>query len=102
PFRRALAVQAAQGARVTPEMVKQAEWIAGIDFDEQERAGIARTLDRKLREFEELRKVDVGYDVPPALTFFPTPPRPSAEVRRNRATATHDCPAPRPGSDEEL
>src|SRR5262245_48530852 len=33
-FRRALAAQAdkAQNARVTPEMIKQAEWIAGLDL----------------------------------------------------------------------
>ena len=34
---------------------------------------------QSLRSFAELRKVDVGYDVPPALTFFPVPPRPAAE-----------------------
>ena len=31
-----------------------------------------RPLGREsLASFAELRKVDVGYDVPPALTFFP-------------------------------
>ncbi len=85
-FRRALAAQAAPSGRVTPEMIKQAEWIAGITFTDDERA---RSRDRSTRasgRIEELRKVDVGYDVPPALTFFPAPPRPAAEVRRNRAT----------------
>jgi Asp-tRNA(Asn)/Glu-tRNA(Gln) amidotransferase A subunit family amidase len=102
PFRRAMAVQAAQSARVTPEMVKQAEWIAGIDFSDEERAGIARSLDQSLRSFEDLRKVDVGYDLPPALTFFPTPPRPSADVRRNRATPIDPQTPGRPSGDEEL
>lgn len=102
-FRRALAVQAEQAAgRVTPEMVKQAEWIAGIDFTDEERADIARSLDETLRSFEQLRKVDVGYDVAPALTFFPTPPRPSAAVARNRATPVDPRMPARPGSDEEL
>ncbi len=49
PFRRALALQAARSARVTPEMVKQAEWIAGITFSDEERAGIARSLEQSLR-----------------------------------------------------
>jgi Asp-tRNA(Asn)/Glu-tRNA(Gln) amidotransferase A subunit family amidase len=102
PFRRAMAMQAAQAARVTPEMVKNAEWIAGIDFSDEERAGIARSLDQSVRGFEELRKVDVAYDVPPALTFFPTPPRPSAEIHRNRAKPIDDGTPQRPGSDEEL
>jgi Asp-tRNA(Asn)/Glu-tRNA(Gln) amidotransferase A subunit family amidase len=102
PFRRALAMQAAQSARVTPEMVKQAEWIAGITFSDEERASIARSMDQSLRAFEDLRRVDVGYDVPPALTFFPTPPRPAAEVRRNQATPIDTRTPDRPGSDEEL
>jgi Asp-tRNA(Asn)/Glu-tRNA(Gln) amidotransferase A subunit family amidase len=102
PFRRALAMQAAQSARVTPEMVKQAEWIAGITFSDEERKGIAQSMDESVRGFEELRKVDVGYDVPPALTFFPTPPRPSAEVRRNRATPIDSRMPDRPGSEEVL
>jgi Asp-tRNA(Asn)/Glu-tRNA(Gln) amidotransferase A subunit family amidase len=102
PFRRALAVQAAPAARVTPEMVKQAEWIAGITFSDEERKGIARSLDQSLRGFDELRKVDIGYEVPPALTFFPTPPRPSAEVQRNNATPIDTHTPERPGSDEEL
>ncbi len=101
-FRRALAAQAAPSARVTPEMIKQAEWIAGITFTDDERTSIARSLDQSLRSFEELRKVDVGYDVAPALTFFPVPPRPSAEVRRNRATPLDTRTPERPGSDEEL
>ena len=36
-FRRALAAQAAQAGPVTPEMIKQAEWIAGLDLTDEER-----------------------------------------------------------------
>ena len=84
-FRRALAAQAAQAGAITPEMIKQAEWIAGLDLTEEERTSTARSIARSLRSFAELRKVDVGYDVPPALTFFPAPPRPAGGVRRNQA-----------------
>jgi len=101
-FRRALAAQAAPAGRVTPEMVEQAEWIAGITFNDKERADMARSLDESLQSFELLRKVDVGYDVAPALTFFPVPPRPAAEVRRNRATPIDTRTPERPGSDESL
>lgn len=101
-FRRALAVQAAPAGRVTTEMVKQAEWIAGITFSDEDRVTLAKSLDQSLRSFEELRQVDVGYDVPPALTFFPTPPRPSAEVRRNHATPIDPRTPDRPGTDDEL
>ena len=73
-FRRAMAAQAAQAGQVTPEMIKQAEWIAGLDLTEgrtNEHGAFGRA--EPPIEFAELRKVDVGYDVPPALTFFPDP-----------------------------
>ncbi len=101
-FRRAMAAQAAQAGRVTPEMIKQAEWIAGVDFTDDERSSTARSVEQSLRSFGELRTVDVGYDVPPALTFFPVPPRPAAAIQRNRATPVPGITPRRPGSDEEL
>jgi Asp-tRNA(Asn)/Glu-tRNA(Gln) amidotransferase A subunit family amidase len=101
-FRRAMAAQAAQAGRVTPEMVKQAEWIAGVDFNDEERASIARSVEQSLRSFAELRAVDIGYDVAPALTFFPTPPRPAASIQRNRATPIGGPTPRRPTSEEEL
>jgi Asp-tRNA(Asn)/Glu-tRNA(Gln) amidotransferase A subunit family amidase len=101
-FRRAMASQAAQSGHVTPEMIKQAEWIAGLDFTEEERTSTARSVEQSLRAFAELRAVDVGYDVPPALTFFPTPPRPAASIQRNRATPVPGTTPQKPSSDEEL
>ena len=90
-FRRAVAAQAAQAGTVTPEMIKQAEWIAGLELTEDERTRTARSVQRALREFAELRKVDVGYDVAPALTFFPAPPRPAAVIKRNQARPVEDA-----------
>ncbi|MFI5459243.1 MAG: amidase [Isosphaerales bacterium] len=101
-FRRALAAQAVQAGTVTPEMIKQAEWIAGLELTEEERASTARSVVRSLRSFADLRKVDVGFDVPPALTFFPTPPRPSGGIRRNQAQPSETPTARRPDSAEEL
>ena len=47
--------------------------------------------------------MDVGYDVPPALTFFPVPPRPAAEIQRNQATPVETPVRPPARSpDEEL
>ena len=101
-FRRALAAQAAQAGAVTPEMIKQAEWIAGLNLTEEERASTVRSLSRSLSSFAELRKVDVGYDVPPALTFFPAPPRPAAVIKRNQARTAESSTSIRPSSAEEL
>jgi Asp-tRNA(Asn)/Glu-tRNA(Gln) amidotransferase A subunit family amidase len=101
-FRRALAAQASESGSVTREMVKQAEWIAGLSLTEEERTSTAKSVGRSLREFEDLRKVEIGFDVPPALTFFPVPPRDAGPVRRNQAKASPAAPAKRPGSDEAL
>ena len=83
-------------------MIKQAEWIAGLELTDDERTRTARSVQRALREFAELRKVDVGYDVAPALTFFPVPPRPAAVIKRNQATPVEQPVVRRPGSADEL
>lgn len=102
-FRRALAAQAGEAGKVSPEMVKQAEWIAGLTLTDAERETTARALEQSLESFGELRKVEVGYDVPPALTFLPTPGHRSVDgVRRNRAVPTEPHAPRRPDSDEVL
>ncbi len=48
-FHRAVAAQVARSASVTPEMIKQAEWIAGLDLTDDERETTARSLEREPR-----------------------------------------------------
>ena len=47
-FRRALAQQASDQATVTPEMIQQAEWVAGVELTDEERESTARALTRSL------------------------------------------------------
>jgi Asp-tRNA(Asn)/Glu-tRNA(Gln) amidotransferase A subunit family amidase len=101
-FRRAVAAQAVQAGVVTPEMIKQAEWIAGLDLSEAERASTARSVARSLQAYADLRKVDVGYDVAPALTFLPAPLAPFAGIRRNQAVTAETTTPRRPESAVEL
>ncbi|QDV32897.1 amidase [Tautonia plasticadhaerens] len=102
-FRRAVASRADEEGGVTPDRLAQAEWIAGLELTEEERESTAKAVERSLEEFRELRAVEVGYDVPPALSFVPSPGlQPSGEVRRGRATPTEWHAMERPGSDEEL
>jgi Asp-tRNA(Asn)/Glu-tRNA(Gln) amidotransferase A subunit family amidase len=101
-FRRAVAAQAAQAGAVTKDMIKQAEWIAGLELTEDERTRAARSVQQSLAAFAELRKVELGYDVAPALTFFPVPPRPAAAVKRNQATPVEPPVVRRPESADEL
>jgi hypothetical protein len=75
-FQRALAAEAEKGS-VTTEMIQQAEWIAGIELTDEERNAAAKEIEGDLKKYEALRQAAVGYDVPPALTFYPVPPQTS-------------------------
>src|SRR4051794_29458562 len=72
-FQRALAADAEPAAAVTEEMIRQAEWIAGISLSEGDRKGLVRSLTQLLRDIRAVRAVAVPYDVPPALVFDPAP-----------------------------
>ena len=102
-FRRALAQGAAEGGAVTVEMVKQAEWIAGLELTEEERQETVQGLRQTMNSVAALRKVPVGYDIPPALAFVPEPAPANVEpVRRNRAVPSEGQAGKRPDSDDVL
>lgn len=64
----------AQGPVVTKEMIAAAEKIAGLEFTDEEREMMARSLNRLPRDFEEIRKVPLPNSVPPAFRFDPVVP----------------------------
>ncbi|QEH32585.1 Glutamyl-tRNA(Gln) amidotransferase subunit A [Aquisphaera giovannonii] len=102
-FRRALAAQAAQAGAVTAEMVRQAEWIAGLSLTDGEREQAVAELKGTTASFRALREVAIPYDVPPALSFVPAPGlRPASGVSRGGATPITATVASRPAGDEEL
>ena len=68
-FQKALAAHVEDTGKVTVEMVAQAEWIAGIELSETQRAETATGLQNLMRDLDALRDVDVGYDTWPALSF---------------------------------
>jgi Asp-tRNA(Asn)/Glu-tRNA(Gln) amidotransferase A subunit family amidase len=85
-FQRALAADAEKAVTVTPEMVQQAEWIAGLKLAEADRKSLASDLTQALRQFETMRAVKLPNHVPPALAFNPAPwLPPSREGRRGTA-----------------
>jgi Asp-tRNA(Asn)/Glu-tRNA(Gln) amidotransferase A subunit family amidase len=102
-FHRAVAAGAEEDGGVSPDRLAQAEWIAGLELTDEERESTAKAVERALEEFRELREVEVGYDIPPALSFVPSPGlKPPGEVRRNRATPIEWHAPDRPASDQEL
>ena len=81
-FHRALTVQAASATEVTVEMVKQAEWVSGIELTDEQRKETATGLTRTLRDLEALRSYDVGYDTWPALKMHLLPGEQETEARK--------------------
>ena len=70
---------------------------------DKERESVAKEVVESLGSFQALRKVDVGYDVPPALAFVPAPGLlPAAGVRRNQAVPSAVTSIKRPDSEEAL
>jgi Asp-tRNA(Asn)/Glu-tRNA(Gln) amidotransferase A subunit family amidase len=74
-------------ARVTPEMVKEAEWVAGISLTDDERKAVAAALSRGLADRAAARKTELPNHVPPAFQFNPTPGEPPANGGRGTVTA---------------
>lgn len=103
-FHRAVAAAAVEAAdppaAVTPEMVKNAEWVAGIELTDRQREQVASGLTQTIRGFTTLRQSRVGNDVPPALHFLPDPGRPAGGPRG--AVAFAPAAAARPAADDDL
>lgn len=100
-FHRAVAAAAEVGP-VTADMLKQAAWIAGIELQEDEQAAVAAAVERDRQKIESLRQVDLGYDVPPAVTFFAAPPQGDGKQGRGEVRLIETAISERPASDEDL
>jgi Asp-tRNA(Asn)/Glu-tRNA(Gln) amidotransferase A subunit family amidase len=102
-FQRALAAQVQRTAQITPEMIKQAEWIAGIELPEDARQSTAQGVSRLLRDFEAMRGVKLDNGVAPALVFQPTPWHiPSGPPDRGSVRLSKEAVTKKPDSAETL
>jgi Asp-tRNA(Asn)/Glu-tRNA(Gln) amidotransferase A subunit family amidase len=100
---RAIAAQTRQGATITIETIKQAEWIAGLELSDEERATTAATVARAVHGYDELRQVALDNSVPPAIAFDPTPgQRPSPQGERGTVKLSESNAAPKPKTEEDL
>src|SRR5207248_10728528 len=81
-FQRALAAQVEQANAVTAEMIRQAEWIAGLQLSEEERKATAQGVQQILRDCLALRRVKLDNSVPPAVIFHPAPWQPPGDGQR--------------------
>src|SRR5262245_6252835 len=72
-FQRAVAAQAEKAPAVTPEMIEQAEWVAGLKLSPEERKAVAGLVGGWQDGFRTLRAMQLKNAVPFPLTFNPAP-----------------------------
>ena len=102
-FGRAVVALAQDQPRITTQTIQQAEWISGLKFTDQQRAMMARGVNRTLGQYDSLRKIEIDNGVVPAGIFNPSPfaaPPPAAP--RGPVGLTESSAATRPTSDEAL
>lgn len=101
--RAAVAAAAAQPeGLVTPEMVKSAEWIAGVELTEAERKSVAGALTNARRNVAAFHKLDIGYSIPPAIGFTAAPGEAPSGGRGKVELVTQPGVLKRPEADDDL
>mgnify|MGYP002079548127 CR=1 FL=1 len=70
-FGRALVAQVATKLAITPEMIADAEWIAGIELDSEQREELTSAVERTLQSMQRLRETPIDADTVPAVVFRP-------------------------------
>jgi Asp-tRNA(Asn)/Glu-tRNA(Gln) amidotransferase A subunit family amidase len=102
-FQRALAADVQQTGAVTPEMIRQAEWVAGLKLSDGERQAVLEDVTKVVRDVQALRGVSLPNDVTPALSFHPAPlSRPGDRQGRGTVEPTRRARPVRPESAEDL
>jgi len=95
-FARALEALAADAPSVTTDMIKQAEWVSGLTWDDAKREMMAKELADTDAAFKKLRAIEIPNAVPPAFTFSPAPSRGgNGEARTPSAFAPKGKPLPK-------
>ncbi len=102
-FQRALAADVAKAQGVTPEMIKQAEWVSGIPLTDDDRKTLVRGLDQLLKDLKLLRAIPLPNAIPPALIFQPAAePAPAVVLTRGTVEPRSGVAPRRPASGEDL
>jgi Asp-tRNA(Asn)/Glu-tRNA(Gln) amidotransferase A subunit family amidase len=104
-FQRALAAKVG-GRAVSPEMVAEAEWIAGITLTPAQREAAARHLNKYRESLKRIRAIDLDNSQPSALIFRPSEdPNSKPDPRGYQVVTPPNAVSPAaagPGSDEDL
>ncbi|MFK7767103.1 MAG: amidase [Mariniblastus sp.] len=83
-FHRSLAALFSQDA-ISVESIKQAEWITGLELDDDQRDEILKSVQSRIAGFDALRNVKLTADVPMAIHFAPTSNHETLDVVKRSA-----------------
>jgi Asp-tRNA(Asn)/Glu-tRNA(Gln) amidotransferase A subunit family amidase len=104
-FQRALAAKAVDGP-ISPQMVEEAEWIAGIELTAAQREAAARQLNKYRKSLKRIRAIDLDNSRQSGLNFRPLTGPNSLPDPRGYQVVTSPKPIPGatagPRSDEDL
>ena len=102
-FGRALTALAEEGSEITKEMIRQAEWIAGVSYTDEERELMLEGMNRSLENLEKIRSIAIDNGVVPALRFSTLAANDESQARReNVVEMSRSWSAERPDSEEDL
>ncbi len=103
-FRRALAKDAEKQIVVTPEMIADAEWVAGVELSDEQRRMAADALTTAQKGFQEFRREELENGLAPAFVFRPLEDeqRPNSVFQRTEVRFRETGTAARPKSSEDL
>ena len=100
-FQRAVSAQAEKAPAVTPEMIEQAEWVAGLKLSPEERKAVAGLVGGWQDGFRTLRAMQLKNAVPFPLTFNPAPWLAPAE-KVGKVEMTEGFAPKKPDSEDDL
>lgn len=104
-FQRALAATAG-GGPVTPQMVVDAEWVAGIKLTEPQREAVVNAFKFAHEDMEHVRPIQLENSLLPGLRFVPFASPAALPDPRGYQAKPPPCPGSgplsRPNSDEDL
>jgi Asp-tRNA(Asn)/Glu-tRNA(Gln) amidotransferase A subunit family amidase len=94
--------QAAQGAEITSESVAKAAELAGLEFDDDERAMMVAGLEQQEKQLVTLHGITLTNDVVPAVHFNPVLPGITISKGEHRIVRSTVAPRSLPASHAEL
>ena len=100
-FQRALAASVSDDFEVTSDAIKQAEWVAGLELDDEERERIESSLQRHITSMEAMRKNDLSHSIAPAVQFEPLRRLPCSKFSIARAVEWTESNPPGQGLSDE-